>query len=327
MMNGLSTYYSTFDKALEKFNKKHLSKRLYSPINYLLNLRGKRLRPILLLMSADAFGKKKEKAINAALAVEIFHNFTLMHDDIMDEAPLRRGQPTVHQKWNLNSGILSGDAMLIQAFQALENYDAENFKKLSNILNKTALEVCEGQQYDLDFETQANVTQNEYLEMIRLKTAVLVGCSLKMGAIIGEASEQNAKEIYDFGVALGIAFQIHDDYLDVFGDANSFGKQIGGDILENKKTILFHQTMDKGSRKEKKELQNWFSTKTQKKFSDKKIKEVKKLFEITGAKKSSLNLVSKFTKDAFTHLNNINFSNESKEIFKSCGLQLMDRKF
>lgn len=327
MMNGLSTYYSTFDKALEKFNKKHLSKSLYSPINYLLNLRGKRLRPILLLMSADAFGKKKEKAINAALAVEIFHNFTLMHDDIMDEAPLRRGQPTVHQKWNLNSGILSGDAMLIQAFQALENYDAENFKKLSNILNKTALEVCEGQQYDLEFETQANVTQNEYLEMIRLKTAVLVGCSLKMGAIIGEASEQNAKEIYDFGVALGIAFQIHDDYLDVFGDANSFGKQIGGDILENKKTILFHQTMDKGSRKEKKELQNWFSTKTQKKFSDKKIKEVKKLFEITGAKESSLNLVSKFTKDAFTHLNNINFSNESKEIFKSFGLQLMDRKF
>ena len=326
-MNGLSTYYSTFDKALEKFNKKHLSKRLYSPINYLLNLRGKRLRPILLLMSADAFGKKKEKAINAALAVEIFHNFTLMHDDIMDEAPLRRGQPTVHQKWNLNSGILSGDAMLIQAFQALENYDAENFKKLSNILNKIALEVCEGQQYDLEFETQANVTQNEYLEMIRLKTAVLVGCSLKMGAIIGEASEQNAKEIYDFGVALGIAFQIHDDYLDVFGDANSFGKQIGGDILENKKTILFHQTMDKGSRKEKKELQNWFSTKTQKKFSDKKIKEVKKLFEITGAKESSLNLVSKFTKDAFTHLNNINFSNESKEIFKSFGLQLMDRKF
>ena len=278
-------------------------------------------------MSADAFGKKKEKAIHAALSVEIFHNFTLMHDDIMDEAPLRRGQPTVHQKWNLNSGILSGDAMLIQAFQALENYDAEQFKKLSNILNKTALEVCEGQQYDLDFETQANVTQNQYLEMIRLKTAVLIGCSLEMGAIIGEASEYNAKKIYDFGVALGIAFQIQDDYLDVFGDVNSFGKQIGGDILENKKTILFHQSMDKGSRKEKKELQNWFSTKTQKKFSDKKIKEVKKLFEITGAKESSLNLVSKFTKDAFKHLYNINFSNESKEIFKSYGLQLMDRKF
>ena len=193
-----------------------------------------------------------------------------MHDDIMDEAPLRRGKLTVHEKWNLNSGILSDDAMLIQVYQILQGYDSENLKALLIINGKTALEVCEGQQYDLEFETQANVTQNEYLEMIRLKTAVLVGCSLKMGAIIGEASEQNAKEIYDFGVALGIAFQIHDDYLDVFGDANSFGKQIGGDILENKKTILFHQTMDKGSRKEKKELQNWFSTKTQKKFNHKK---------------------------------------------------------
>ncbi|MAC62384.1 MAG: polyprenyl synthetase, partial [Flavobacteriaceae bacterium] len=198
-MKEFSAYFESFNNSLEEFVKKNPSKGLYSPINYLLNLGGKRLRPILVLLSADAFGKKHKKAIPAALAVEIFHNFTLMHDDIMDEAPLRRGKLTVHKKWNLNSGILSGDAMLIQVYQLLQGYDSENLKKLLIILNKTALEVCEGQQYDLDFETQTDVTQNQYLEMIRLKTAVLVGCSLKMGAIIGGASEENAKMIYDYG--------------------------------------------------------------------------------------------------------------------------------
>ena len=326
-MKEFSAYYESFNNSLKEFVNKNPSKGLYSPINYLLNLGGKRLRPILVLLSADAFGKKYKKAIPAALAVEIFHNFTLMHDDIMDEAPLRRGKLTVHKKWNLNSGILSGDAMLIQVYQILQGYDSENLKKLLLIINKTALEVCEGQQYDLDFETQANVTQNQYLEMIRLKTAVLVGCSLKMGAIIGGASKENAKMIYDYGVSLGIAFQIQDDYLDVFGDANSFGKQIGGDIVENKKTILYHQSMDKGSKKEQKQLQSWFSTKTQKKFNHKKIKEVKKIFEITGAKMSSLNLVEKYTKEAFKKLNDIKLPEESKKIFETFGLQLMDRKF
>ena len=297
-MKGFLTYYETFNKSIEEFVKKNPSKRLYDPINYLLNLGGKRLRPILVLMSADAFGKKHKKAIHAALAVEIFHNFTLMHDDIMDEAPLRRGKLTVHKKWNLNSGILSGDAMLIQVYQILQNYDKDVLKKLLKILNKTALQVCEGQQFDLDFEYQDNVTHSQYIEMIRLKTAVLLGCSLKMGAIIGGASEDNGKIIYDYGVLLGLAFQIQDDYLDVFGDANSFGKQIGGDIVENKKTILFHQSMDKGSKEEQKELQSWFSTKTQKKNTNKKVKEVKKLFEMTGAKESSLNLVEMYTKKA-----------------------------
>ncbi len=326
-MKGFLNYYETFNKSLEEFVKKNPSKRLYDPINYLLNLGGKRLRPILLLMSADAFGKKHKKAIHAALAVEIFHNFTLMHDDIMDEAPLRRGKLTVHKKWNLNSGILSGDAMLIQVYQILQNYDKDVLKKLLKILNKTALQVCEGQQFDLDFEYQDNVTHSQYIEMIRLKTAVLLGCSLKMGAIIGGASKDNGKIIYDYGVLLGLAFQIQDDYLDVFGNANSFGKQIGGDIVENKKTILFHQSMDKGSREEQKELQSWFSTKTQKKFTDKKVKEVKKLFEMTGAKESSLNLVEMYTKKAFKKLNDINLPLKSKKIFESFGLQLMDRKF
>jgi len=326
-MKGFLTYYETFNKSLEEFVKKNPSKGLYDPINYLLNLGGKRLRPILVLMSADAFGKKHKKAIHAALAVEIFHNFTLMHDDIMDEAPLRRGKLTVHKKWNLNSGILSGDAMLIQVYQILQNYDKDVLKKLLKILNKTALQVCEGQQFDLDFEYKDNVTHSQYIEMIKLKTAVLLGCSLKMGAIIGGASEDNGKIIYDYGVLLGLAFQIQDDYLDVFGDSNSFGKQIGGDIIENKKTILFHQSMDKGSKEEQKELQSWFSTKTKKKFTDKKVKEVKKLFEMTGAKESSLNLVEMYTKKAFKKLNDINLPLKSKKIFESFGLQLMDRKF
>ena len=208
------------------------------PINYILQLGGKRLRPVLTLMTADIFDADYKKALDAALSVEIFHNFSLVHDDIMDDAPLRRGQQTVHEKWDLNTGILSGDAMLIMAYQLFENYEPKTFQDLAKLFSKTALEVCEGQQYDVDFETRDDVTIPEYLKMIEYKTAVLVGAAMKMGAIVANASKSDQEDIYSFGRLLGIAFQLQDDYLDAFGDPKTFGKQVGGDIIENKKTYL-----------------------------------------------------------------------------------------
>jgi geranylgeranyl diphosphate synthase type II len=295
-------------------------------VEYLLKLGGKRLRPVLVLMASEAFGKNPEEGLPAALCVEVFHNFTLMHDDIMDDAPLRRGEVTVHEKWDINTGILSGDVMLIQAYQFLEDYPNNLQVKLTQLLSKTAIEVCEGQQYDIDFESQKAVTIDAYLKMIKLKTAVLVGCSLKMGAWIGGASDEDAQLMYDFGVLLGIAFQVQDDYLDAFGDPETFGKQIGGDIIENKKTILFHKTMEKGTPDQKAELLYWFEN-TSSEEASKKIEEVKALFESTGAAKHSREFVEFYTHKAFEKLDRVNLKPETRAAFKAFGQNLMERKF
>jgi len=326
-MTSLKDYKQFFEIALENSYSTSPPAVLYQPIYYLLNLGGKRLRPILTLMAADIFGNNHRKAIDAALAVEIFHNFTLMHDDIMDSAPIRRGSATVHNKWNTNTAILSGDAMMILAYQALESYKDPLFRKLNSLFSKTAIEVCKGQQYDLDFETQLEVTQGDYLEMIRLKTAVLVGCSLKMGALIGGANQADSKNLYDFGVLLGIAFQIQDDYLDAYANSESFGKQLSGDIIENKKTILYHQAMENGSSKEKTTLRNWFSTEVKEKDVSKKINAVKSLFDKTGASDASKALVIKYTQAAFEKLDILDISDNNKIIFKTFGTNLMERKF
>ena len=326
-MTSLKDYKQFFEIALENSYSTSPPAALYHPIYYLLNLGGKRLRPILTLMAADIFGNNHRKAIDAALAVEIFHNFTLMHDDIMDSAPIRRGSATVHNKWNTNTAILSGDAMMILAYQALESYKDPLFRKLNSLFSKTAIEVCKGQQYDLDFETQLEVTQGDYLEMIRLKTAVLVGCSLKMGALIGGANQADSKNLYDFGVLLGIAFQIQDDYLDAYANSESFGKQLSGDIIENKKTILYHQAMENGSSKEKTTLRNWFSTEVKEKDVSKKINAVKSLFDKTGASDASKALVIKYTQAAFEKLDILDISDNNKIIFKTVGTNLMERKF
>ena len=326
-MTSLKDYKQFFEIALENSYSTSPPAVLYQPIYYLLNLGGKRLRPILTLMAADIFGNNHRKAIDAALAVEIFHNFTLMHDDIMDSAPIRRGSATVHNKWNTNTAILSGDAMMILAYQALESYKDPLFRKLNSLFSKTAIEVCKGQQYDLDFETQLEVTQGDYLEMIRLKTAVLVGCSLKMGALIGGANQADSKNLYDFGVLLGIAFQIQDDYLDAYANSESFGKQLSGDIIENKKTILYHQAMENGSSKEKTTLRNWFSTEVKEKDVSKKINAVKSLFDKTGASDASKALVIKYTQAAFEKLDILDISDNNKIIFKTVGTNLMERKF
>ena len=211
-------YQKEFLSYLESKQWIHEPKNLYEPIDYILKLGGKRIRPVLTLMAADIFSSDFKKALPAALAVEVFHNFTLIHDDIMDAAPLRRGKATVHEKWDTNTGILSGDAMLILAYQYFENYEPIVFQKLAKLFSKTALEVCDGQQLDVDFETRNDVTIPEYINMIRLKTSVLVAAALKMGAIVAEANNENANLIYDFGLNLGLAFQLQDDYLDTFGD-------------------------------------------------------------------------------------------------------------
>lgn len=213
--------------------------RLYQPITYTLDLGGKRLRPVLVLMSCEIFGGDIEKAVYPAMGVEIFHNFTLLHDDIMDNAPLRRGNKTVHQKWDTNTAILSGDTMFVIAYEHVAKTDPALLPQVLDLFNDTARKVCEGQQYDMDFETQASVTISDYMTMIRLKTAVLIACSLKLGAIIASASERDAEKIYNLGIELGLAFQLQDDFLDAFGDTSKFGKAIGGDIVTNKKTFLF----------------------------------------------------------------------------------------
>ena len=323
-MESLSRYQTLFDNYLENNKQKSKPLGLYAPIQYILSLGGKRLRPLLALMATEAFGNKPEDALPAALSVEVFHNFTLIHDDIMDQAPLRRGAPTVHNKWDENTGILSGDAMLIQAYQCLEPYQNELFVKLINHTSKTALEVCEGQQYDMDFETQKDVTISAYLEMIRLKTAVLVGHSLKIGAWIGNASDQEAQLLYDFGVLLGMAFQIQDDYLDAFGDPKDFGKQVGGDILENKKTILYHEVMKSGNTKEKEALIQWHDTIEK---NNEKVIAVKGIFKTSGASIASQKLVTSYTKDAFKKLESLTISVQGKKLLIEFGQNLMNRKF
>ena len=323
-MESLSRYQILFDNYLENNKQKSKPIGLYAPIQYILSLGGKRLRPLLALMATEAFGNKPEDALPAALSVEVFHNFTLIHDDIMDQAPLRRGAPTVHNKWDENTGILSGDAMLIQAYQCLEPYQNELFVKLINHTSKTALEVCEGQQYDMDFETQKDVKISAYLKMIRLKTAVLVGHSLKIGAWIGNASDQEAQLLYDFGVLLGMAFQIQDDYLDAFGDPKDFGKQVGGDILENKKTILYHEVMKSGNTKEKEALIQWHDTIEK---NNEKVIAVKGIFKSSGASIASQKLVTSYTKDAFKKLESLTISVQGKKLLIEFGQNLMNRKF
>ena len=323
-MESLSRYQILFDNYLENNKQKSKPLGLYAPIEYILSLGGKRLRPLLALMATEAFGNNPEEALPAALSVEVFHNFTLIHDDIMDQAPLRRGAPSVHNKWDENTGILSGDAMLIQAYQCLETYPNELFFKLIKHTSKTALEVCEGQQYDMDFETQKDVTISAYLEMIRLKTAVLVGHSLKIGAWIGNASDQESQLLYDFGVLLGMAFQIQDDYLDAFGDPKDFGKQVGGDILENKKTILYHEVIKSGNIKEKEMLIQWYDTIEK---NNQKVIAVKGIFKSSGASIASQKLVASYTKDAFKKLESLTISENGKNLLIEFGQNLMNRKF
>ena len=323
-MHSVEHYRNAFISYLESKTEIKEPKNLYEPITYILSLGGKRLRPVLVLMATDIFGTDYKVAMDAALAIEVFHNFSLVHDDIMDDAPLRRGKTTVHEKWDINTGILSGDAMLITAYQLFENYDGQMFRSLAQLFSKTAIEVCEGQQYDVDFETRDDVILPEYLKMIEYKTAVLVAAALKMGAIVAKASEEEQQKIYDFGCYLGIAFQLQDDYLDAFGDSKTFGKQIGGDIIENKKTYLYLKAMESGTIEHQKELTDMFSIRLD--DSSGKIARIKAIFKETGAAEETTQAIGKYTEHAFEVLEKLKISAEKKKVLHDFGLNLMKRK-
>ncbi|MGA9637479.1 polyprenyl synthetase family protein [Flavobacterium sp.] len=323
-MHSISQYQDFFINYLKSQTIDKEPKNLYEPISYILGLGGKRMRPVLTLMSAEVFNTNYQKALPAAMAVEVFHNFSLVHDDIMDDAPLRRGNITVHEKWNINTAILSGDAMLILAYQYFEQYEPVIFRDLAKLFSKTALEVCEGQQWDVDFETRIDVTIPEYLKMIEYKTAVLVAAAMKMGAIVAETSDENANLIYEFGLNLGLAFQLQDDYLDAFGNPETFGKQVGGDIIENKKTFLYLKAKEHATANDKAELLALFASQLEDNTT--KIEQVKTIFIRSGADTITQEAIETYTLKAFDTLNKMNIENGKKEILRSFGENLMKRK-
>ncbi len=322
-MRTISEYQDLISRHFESIKYQKEPNNLYEPIRYILSLGGKRLRPVLTLMATEVFDVDCQKALAAATAVEVFHNFSLIHDDIMDDAPLRRGNETVHEKWNINTGILSGDAMLILAYQYFEAYEPKIFQELAKLFSKTALEVCEGQQYDVDFETRDDVTIPEYLKMIEYKTAVLVAAAMKMGAIVAETTEENKNLIYDFGLNLGLAFQLQDDYLDAFGNPETFGKQVGGDIIENKKTYLYLKAMEFASANEKEQLLYLFSFQSSE--NKDKINSVKGIFNQTGASAATQKAIENFTFKALETLEKMNIGNDKKAILKAFAENLMSR--
>jgi len=289
-MDFIKDYTLFLEKEIENIKFPSDPSNLYDPLTYFLTLGGKRMRPMATLISGDLFGAEIEKTKYAALAIELFHNFSLIHDDIMDKAPLRRGKVTVHEKWNDNIAILSGDVLFVKAYEVLAKNDQKYLLPLLACFNRTAVEVCEGQQLDMDFEQREDVSLDEYLNMIRLKTSVLLGAAFEMGAIIGEASKENIKNIYAFGVNLGIAFQIQDDLLDLYGESEKVGKQKGGDILADKKTILSILAKSNANSSQKEEL-----IKIQKEIDpDKKINNTLQLFQTLNIKEKCISVMEDY---------------------------------
>lgn len=298
---------------------------LFEPIKYILSLGGKRIRPLLTLMSANLFSDNVDIAIKSAIGIEIFHNFTLLHDDLMDKSDLRRGKETVHKKWNSNTAILSGDAMLIEAYKYISDTKLEFLPEVLALFNKTAMEVCKGQQFDMDFEKRNDVTVEEYIEMIRLKTAVLLACSLKMGALLSDASHEDATQLYDFGINIGLAFQLKDDLLDVYGDTEKFGKAIGGDILNNKKTFLLIKAYELSNEQQKNELDRWVFAKQYK--DEEKIYAVKNIYNELNLKIVSDNLINKYYLSALKSLSRVKVSEERKKELYQLTESLMLREY
>lgn len=300
MMEELAAYKELIEQHVRGKIQAREPRGLYDPMVYIMNLGGKRLRPTLTLLAAELCGARAESALDAALAVEVFHNFSLVHDDIMDGARVRRGQPTVHEKWDLNTGILSGDLMLICAYQLLQDYPAQIQKAVTEVFSHTAREVCEGQQWDVEFEQREEVALEEYIRMIQLKTAVLMGCSLKMGAIIAGADQERQEGLYRFGLLLGTAFQLQDDYLDTFGDEESFGKRIGGDILEGKKTYLYIDSVKKLQPSDRESLLSLYSRPLD--DEEAHIRLVTDLFRKAGSDLHIRDEVTKYTQRALEEL-------------------------
>lgn len=286
-------------------------KSLFEPISYSLSVGGKRVRPLLMLMATNLFGGQIDKSLKPAIGIEIFHNFTLLHDDLMDKSDMRRGMPTVHKKWDANVAILSGDAMLIESYKYVASVPLAILPEIIELFSKTAMEVCQGQQLDMDFEKSENVTEAEYIEMIMLKTAVLLACSLKMGALIANASARDAELLYNYGINIGLAFQLKDDLLDVYGDSKTFGKNIGEDIVSNKKTYLLIKALKTSNEKQYAELMKWISA--EKFDKNEKIESVKNIYNELNLKSISENLIEKYYLAALDCLSSINIANERKK--------------
>lgn len=309
-MDFIKDYTLFLEKEIQNIKFPSSPANLYDPLSYFLTLGGKRMRPMATLIAGDLFGASLEKTKFAALAVELFHNFSLIHDDIMDKAPLRRGKITVHEKWNENIAILSGDVLFVKAYELLSKNDCKHLMPLLACFNRTAVEVCEGQQLDMDFEQREEVTLDEYINMIRLKTSVLLGAAFEMGAIIAEASEENIQNIYSFGVNLGIAFQIQDDLLDLYGESDKVGKQKGGDILTDKKTILSILAKSAANEAQKTELINLKYESN----NDLKIKRSLELFETLNVKENCTLVMNEYYSKALKSVEDINVNNSKDKL-------------
>lgn len=297
---------------------------LYEPIRYIMALGGKRIRPLLTLLGAHLFTDDLEPVIKPALATEVFHNFTLLHDDIMDQAPLRRGQPTVHEKWNANVAILSGDVMLVRAYELFLDVRPELLAHVLRRFSQTAAEVCEGQQWDMNFETETTVTIGQYLDMIRLKTAVLLGFALELGALVAGASRPDADHLRQFGTDIGLAFQLRDDLLDVYGDAATFGKRVGGDIVSDKKTFLLLTAQAQATAAQQAALAQHIGQPVA--DADAKVQAVRGIYDDLGIRAQTEDLINSYFQDALLHLERIVAPADRKEPLRQLALQLMDRE-
>ncbi len=323
-MKSFEDILKLVNQSLESLNWERQPAGLYAPIGYTLSLGGKRIRPALTLMASNLYTDELKNAIPPALGIEIFHNFTLLHDDIMDRAELRRGKPTVHVKWDDNTAILSGDVMQIAAYELVSEAPASVLKPVLDLFTRTAVEICEGQQYDMEFEAREVVSANEYIEMIRLKTAVLLGCALKTGAIIGGADEEDAQNLYAFGENIGLSFQLMDDILDVYGDEKTFGKKIGGDILCNKKTYLLIHALNKATGVVSHQLDALLKGAAQ--SPEEKIEKVTEIYNTLEVRKIAEDAMDGYYHNAIAHLAKVKVSDERKHNLLQLAQQLMNRK-
>jgi geranylgeranyl diphosphate synthase type II len=324
MIHSFEELQLLFNKELGGYSPAVEPSNLQDPVTYTLGMGGKRLRPILLLMAAEAFGGKVEKAMPAALGIEIFHNSTLIHDDIMDNADVRRNQSTVHKEWNENTAILAGDLMIIKAFEEISKTETEKLKDVLKVYNRISAQVCEGQQYDLNFENDDDVTISDYMKMIRLKTSVLLAGALQIGAIIGGASKENAKNIYYFGENLGLAFQLQDDLLDAFGNIKTFGKKIGGDIVANKKTFLLLKALEIAQGPYRDELSSLINNKIIN--EDEKIAKVLEIYKKLDIKALAEDFMLQHYKKAFEYLDKTDIEQNKKAPLKEIAEKLIGRK-
>lgn len=320
----MKKYIDLIENKLEAYDFGNKPSELYDPIRYILSLGGKRLRPVLTLMSYQLFNDEIDKAIYPALGVEVFHNFTLLHDDIMDNAPIRRGQQTVHEKWDTNIAILSGDVMLVRAYDLFLKSDHSNIGKILSKFSKCAAEVCEGQQYDMNFESMDSVSELEYLEMIKLKTAVLLAYALELGGILGNASEKICNQLYEFGINIGLGFQLKDDLLDVYADTAKFGKQVGGDIISNKKTYLLIKAIEHAHGQSKTELIQWLKKKD---FNpEEKVMAVIDIYNNLGIKELSEKKMNSYFDKGLEILDSLELEHQKKAPLKELVLKLIDRE-